>query len=1277
MKLGDLGATPSPPEHALIAETLIAAVKQAPTSGMAVALGSPLAIKAHCAQWVVNDDYGTHDGCTLTACLNPLHPGPCKGWKHNLFKSAPEAFHALEKAKADQANSKRLAKIKALKDAGKPIPKSLLVPIQPKSHPDAGKTAKAATGEAHAAGQVVTKEAGITPSAAPSTNLPGKVTLGQATKALPKPAQPVEKGPKGKKPTLASKGIAFVIAQEKVTDQYKLDKAAKITPQEWADLSAADESTIGAELFKIANGDGFDVQKKKAVAILHGLGVDTITTPSGKVHQKVEVKHPGLAKPTTPGTGAKTYPAPGKTEPPKKFVSTLEPAPSTAKKPAKPAKHVQYAIDMSEGAAPGASWAKHQLFAYQQLKAEEFNALPLDTQKKIVSDLQKGHGKFLDPKKKIATEELLAKFGHPLTGSKAQPAKQGPAAPKPDKVVFDKHLYKMDVTEAEAEQAVADAPLHSVKAVAYGAAGIPPEESPESSTIAAHALNHANETVKAIVKGVDHKVLAEPAVVDAMKKYVNAHYDEEHARSLIDAKKFAQNKVSSALNFNTWLSPIQKASLKRYQKHLDTIEVPEDVDHLSTLRTLRLVKLKHAIHDAQQTKSDHEPQANLTLAEKQQVHDNAIKSAVSKVQGVDGDVLLHPEVKSAYSNYLNHAEAAHTASTMLSKVNAYDDADSDAHQYWKGVAMKEAEAALKAALDLKAAIAKHSPPPPAMKAPSVEAPVPNTLTDFDKTNIPAIYESAWSKHAIAAVAYGTKDNYPLKQKLLTHESYGKFQGEYAALRQLAGKVALAHAEANAAQSNVPLDPETGSLLPGPQLTAFKKATFVVNQLESEFDQLHGQAQGTLDKIRTDVGLKKRVLPKLDTPAVKTAAAEAGYYKSGQYNGPNYNQQAKQKNYLLAKVGSKLAVAHKSAAEKKAEKGAPNPPTKSAAKLGSPTAKGEPVKVDMGNLSETAHVPASLKKQITSDFKEMPKGKYLADPTSDVFDNLVTLAGAHGKDVQGGLSVDQVIKVIDETHSKNLGVANSGMLHKKVSEWLGTPEGKAYAESHSTPDPKLVKKLKGELVLPQGVTLEPGEKVQKLAGPGAFDDSLDKDAFKPLTPAAINESQKAYMSSQGIKWTPEQKSAIKHYTGSGSAAINPYLRGAASGNQNTKQQAIEIQAAMVPLQHHTLLKRGTGYDALPDGFQSAEGAAKLVGKTFQEDGFSSTTIAGASGHFSGQPVQLIIEAPTGTPAAWVNQISHFKDTENELLLAAGTKFKVISVEKKGHQTFMRVRVVGGK
>ncbi len=210
-------------------------------------------------QAALYQDDDAHETCSLTACLNPLHPGPCKGWKGTLHEVSPGAWHALEAARVEKANHRRIQKIEALKQAGKPIPHKLLTPIVAKTHPNAGKTANAATGEAHAAGKAVSDAAGV------HVNEPGKVTLGQAIK--PVPQNTGEKGPKGKKPTVASKGIAHVIGQEKVTPQYKLDKAASITPEQWAGLSAEDKASIRDELAKIKK-DGFGPQQKKADELL-------------------------------------------------------------------------------------------------------------------------------------------------------------------------------------------------------------------------------------------------------------------------------------------------------------------------------------------------------------------------------------------------------------------------------------------------------------------------------------------------------------------------------------------------------------------------------------------------------------------------------------------------------------------------------------------------------------------------------------------------------------------------------------------------------------------------------------------------------------------------------------------------------------------------------------------------------------------------------------------------------------------------------------------------
>lgn len=50
-----------------------------------------------------------HAGCDIsTFCRNPLHPGPCKGWKRDLGRLAPGALTALEKARKARVEERRV-----------------------------------------------------------------------------------------------------------------------------------------------------------------------------------------------------------------------------------------------------------------------------------------------------------------------------------------------------------------------------------------------------------------------------------------------------------------------------------------------------------------------------------------------------------------------------------------------------------------------------------------------------------------------------------------------------------------------------------------------------------------------------------------------------------------------------------------------------------------------------------------------------------------------------------------------------------------------------------------------------------------------------------------------------------------------------------------------------------------------------------------------------------------------------------------------------------------
>lgn len=1348
----------------------------------------PNSIEQNILAAIYQDD-DAHGTCSLTACLNPLHPGPCKGWKGTLHSVSPGAWHALEAARVEKANHARVKKIEALKAQGKPIPHKLLQPILPKAHPNAGQTAKQATGEAHAAGKAVSDSAGIT------NNHPGKVTLGQAVKSV----GPVEKGPKGKKPTLGSKGIAFVIGQEKVTPQYKLDKAAAITPEQWSGLSGDDKASIRGELAKIQK-DGFGPQQKKATELLGKLKNEpelkpgtpgTITTPSGKVYQKISLKEIHEA----PAPSAPSPVNPPKAQPPKvvqmheqthapkapKLVAHQEPvkpgsvkksiedaakaahqgklldaiakvkakenaeaiakqsaraAEDTAKgrahleeaaakaaeaKPKPLPKHVTDAIAMAEGKAPGASWSKNHLAAYQPLSAEEFGALPLSIRTKIVDELTKGKSKFLDPKKVAAAQALLEKFGH------GEGAPKAIASPKLENVTFAEHLHDHGVTAAQAKKAVADTLISTHFKVAKQTAGLTDLDNPSSGLHVISASDDAEALVALKTKLYDKAVLGQPDVKLAMSNLETAAIKQSYAQAVQDAKSRAFNKISLTLAKDKGeLSPIEKASLLHYAHHVAGLANPptsaSDLDKLKadTKQAENELndKLHAALKKANAPKADDmspaqiedratellgplaaHPKTNLSLAEMQNA-DKMGKAQVAKdAEKYPEKIFNDPTVLAKMGSYASistqilaskaeiHHLQDHIKTLHMDAVNAGTDqhgnpltVDDKAVIAKHAIMLGESHAHLGKtleALEKKYPEVKAAFHDAAAKAQGGMKPAePVKLSDYDQTTISDAYANAWGKHASKAVTYGIK-SYSDSEKMKAHPQYPGLTQDLGNLKALAGKLALAHAQEHTAKQNVPTNPVTGDLEQGPEHQAWYAAFQHRNDLTSQFSVLHKQAQTKLDTIRTDAGLKKRALPKLDTAAVKATAAESGYYKTTGYSGPNYGKPSSGKKYLLSKVGPKLAVAHQTANEKKLEKlGATAGKAPSTTKIENAT-PAPAVKLGGGPAdSSIAHIPDPLKKQITSDFKGMPKGKYLADPTEDIFDNLVNLAAGHGKTVPGGLSVDQVLKTIDETHSKNLGAVNSGMLHKKVTDWLGTSAGKTYAEQHSTPDAKVVKQISGELDLPKGVTLAPGEKVQKLAGPGPHDPGLESSAFKAATAQQAQEAQDAYMKASGTKWSAQQKSSLKAYTGSAYSLYNGYLRGNGTTSQNIKQDIIDIQSAMMPLPQHTLLKRGTGWPPELAGFQSDP--KKLLGKTFEEPGFTSTTVAGSGGHFSGQSLQLVIEAPAGTPAAFVNGISHFKNQENEMLLAAGTKFKVLSVDKTtaGH-TLLRVRIVGDK
>jgi 8-oxo-dGTP diphosphatase len=295
--LGSLVKAPSRPLdiQALAVDINVLAVTSSAT--IAQPLGTLAFITASLTAWTFQDD-DAHEPCSLVACRAPLHPGPCKGWKGTLHSVAPGTYKQIEDERVRKANERRVKRIAELKSQGKPIPRRLLSEIKPKPAPGTGAGGAAATppgkvnqqadlagGQAHTASQAINQQAGV------KTNI-----------------APLPTGPKGKKPTVAGRGPAFVITQPKVTDQYKLDKAEKLTAAEWAALSPADKKAIRDELEAI-KVRGFGPQQARATTLLAKLPaastLGTSATPAATPSPQAPSAAPGR---TTLGKAVKTVP---------------------------------------------------------------------------------------------------------------------------------------------------------------------------------------------------------------------------------------------------------------------------------------------------------------------------------------------------------------------------------------------------------------------------------------------------------------------------------------------------------------------------------------------------------------------------------------------------------------------------------------------------------------------------------------------------------------------------------------------------------------------------------------------------------------------------------------------------------------------------------------------------------------------------------------------------------------------------------------------------------
>lgn len=277
------------------------------------------------------------------------------------------------------------------------------------------------------------------------------------------------------------------------------------------------------------------------------------------------------------------------------------------------------------------------------------------------------------------------------------------------------------------------------------------------------------------------------------------------------------------------------------------------------------------------------------------------------------------------------------------------------------------------------------------------------------------------------------------------------------------------------------------------------------------------------------------------------------------------------------------------------------------------------------------------------------------------------AATPGKDT---VNLLQALNLVDEK-STPIGATNEGKYKQKILDWLQTANGASEA----------AKIISGVVsVKPSATSSVTQDQVDDILDklvPNADIGTPDAQVtiFKKVTHTKATALQSEMTAA--APWTSAQKDALKTYTGGSYTEINAVLRKTFGfGNQTFyAQKAVDAQAAMRPLLESVELVRGTGLEQFP-GLNSASSVAdvqKFLGKTIIDRGFFSASIIKP---FAGAAL-ITVEAPRGTPAAYVEGITSVSG-EREMLLAAGTKFKVISVEPappgSGRRVLVRLRVV---
>lgn len=234
---------------------------------------------------------------------------------------------------------------------------------------------------------------------------------------------------------------------------------------------------------------------------------------------------------------------------------------------------------------------------------------------------------------------------------------------------------------------------------------------------------------------------------------------------------------------------------------------------------------------------------------------------------------------------------------------------------------------------------------------------------------------------------------------------------------------------------------------------------------------------------------------------------------------------------------------------------------------------------------------------------------------------------------------------------------------KIEKWLKTSAGKSYVTSvgGSAPVGSTASKVPGTGVNTPTPTL-PSKPAAEFATP------LPRN----LTVSDADILQERLDKAWPPPWTLAQRAALKKYTGNAYVEINKCLRQNVGCTPATLKTVKDIRSAVKPSTDNITVYRSVNPQGLGIHHQTNDPAfdkqlQSMVGKEFTDQGVTSTSIR--TGVFSGA-LKLQIDVPKGAKIAWVKRLSQHNH-EDEIILAPGTKFEILSVEPHPTQSWQRI------